>query len=412
MSTEIIATTTTTKQRSALVGLSPETEIGTQLPLAPAGMGEASRPQRRLQCRRTPPIRPADDLSDLYRVRLASRHAPATVKAYCWSLSNMLVLAEELQGHPVCLADFITDQGLLGQVCATARRPGGGPPISAWTAAQRRSVLRTLAVTLAPELKDLGIHDPAAHVNRAIQAVAERVGGGYRLPVGALRRRGSRPPSPEEWSQICAALQSTPGWTGDRNSLFFGILAPTGTRGGALLGLQGQDLHVVRDGTVRLLLHDKASGGQVEVTLPESHVVRFRRYFDGFNSCFAGRGRPRLEFGAPGPVWRSDSGGNWSYNAMRTTLRGACVQAEVSEEYTPHTLRAFFATEATQVVSRRIAALAGNWRGTERMDDHYVAVHGERLTAKLAVLGARSPSRAPMVSHDRPLPVRHAAVGA
>ena len=118
-----LRTTTTTKPRSALSSLSPETEIGTQLPLPSVSTDAIPQPQRRR--RRPRPDRPVDDLFDLFRARLDARLAPKSVTTYCWSLRHMLAFAEELGGHPLSVADLITDTDLLGQICATARRPGG-----------------------------------------------------------------------------------------------------------------------------------------------------------------------------------------------------------------------------------------------------------------------------------------------
>ena len=250
----------TPKERSALWNGTPDEEIGTQRHLPLEGVNDSPVPRRGTR-------RPAgmatrhDELFDLFQRRTASRLAPATVKKYGWTLEQCLRLAEKQVGHPVSVIDFPMDRSLLGYVCSTSKRPQGGPPISAWTAAHRRTVLRAAAGALAPELRALGLNDPIQHVNRAIQRVAEKVGGGYRLPVGKPRHRGRPAPSASELDALLTNLGADEGWAGQRNVLFFGILTATGVRVRAFLELDGREICLMGDGTVRLFLHDKASGG-------------------------------------------------------------------------------------------------------------------------------------------------------
>ena len=183
-----------------------------------------------------------DELFDLFQGRTASRLAPATVKKYAWTLEQCLRLVEEQAGRPLRVGKLLSDGAMLGYVCSISKRPQGGPPISAWTAAHRRTVLRAAAGTLAPELRALGLNEPIQHVNRAIQQVAEKVGGGYRLSVGKPRHRGRPAPSASELDALLADLGADEGWAGQRNALFFGILAATGMRVQALLEVDGRDI--------------------------------------------------------------------------------------------------------------------------------------------------------------------------
>ncbi len=333
-----------------------------------------------------------DELFHLYRRRTASRLAPATVKKYTWTLEQCLRLAEKQVGHPVSVTDFLMDRSLLGYVCSTVERPCGGSPISAWTAAHRRTVLRSAAGALAPELRALGLVEPIQHVNRAIQEVAEKVGGGYRLPVGKPRRRGRPAPSTAEVDALLAIVGADEGWAGQRNALFFGILAATGLRVGALLALDGQDVRLMDDGAVRFFPHDKASGGRSELEVPSRFREPLETYFKAVNRSLVGQGQGRVGFGRAGAVWRGANGKQWFAAQMRHRLRAACRVAE-TREYTPHSFRAYFATQATSVAPRRVAALAGGWRGTERMDDHYVGVPRDAIERKLARIGVSRPGR-------------------
>ncbi len=271
-----------TKGRSALHDPIPDGKIGTQLELSLDGLdvSPVSKEKRKRAAKR--PAR-HDELFDLYQRRIAGRVAPATVTKYAWTLEQCLRLAEERTSRPVSIAMLLTDGTALGYVCSTTRRPGGGLPISAWTAAHRRTVLRSVAGTLAPELRSLGLNDAIQHVDLAIRRVAERVGGGSRLPVGTTRNRGRPVPSTAEVSSLLNVVGSDEGWAGQRNALFYGILAATGTRVGALLVLDGQDLCLTPDGAVRLSLHDKASGGRFELELPDRFHAPLDAYFEATN---------------------------------------------------------------------------------------------------------------------------------
>ncbi len=176
------------------------------------------------------------------------------------------------------------------------------------------------------------------------------------------------------------------GWAGQRNALFFGILAATGTRVGALLELDGQDLCLTSDGSVRLSLHDKASGGRFELELPARLHAPLDAYFEAANLSLVGLGKGRIGYRTAGPVWRGPNGGRWPAAKMRHRLRTACRTAG-TDDYTPHSFRAYFTTQATIVAPRRVAALAGGWRGTERMDNHYVGVGRDSIERKLARIG-------------------------
>ena len=381
----------TTKERSALPDSLLDGKIGTQLELPLNGLGEP-RISTKMPKRTAKTSARQDELCHLYRRRTASRLAPATVKKYTWTLEQCLRLAEKQVKHPMSVTDLLMDSSLLGYVCSTVERPHGGSPISAWTAAHRRTVLRSAAGTLAPELRALGLIEPIQHVNRAIQRVAEKVGGGYRLPVGKPRHRGRPAPSASELDALLTNLGADDGWAGQRNALFFRILAATGIRVGALLELDGRDVRRVDDGAVHFFPHDKASGGRFELEVPSRFREPLEAYFNAVNQSLVGRGQGRVGFGKAGAVWRGPNGKRWSADQMRHRLRIACREAEIPD-YTPHSFRAYFATRATSIAPRRVAALAGGWRGTERMDDHYVGVPRDAIERKLARIGVSRPDR-------------------
>lgn len=73
-------------------------------------------------------------------------------------------------------------------------------------------------------------------------------------------------------------------------------------------------------------------------------------------------------------------------------LKGAAIRANVTP-FTSHALRRAFATEATESVSRAIAAIAGGWTSTRRMDDHYTQPSMTKVMRQLSAIPILSPSR-------------------
>jgi integrase len=91
----------------------------------------------------------------------------------------------------------------------------------------------------APEPLRLLGEEPHEWLDRALRAVAERVGAGYRLTGGATRRRGRGVPSEHEVRGVLDAVGRAQGYVGARNRAFFTILVETGCRGNALRTLDG-----------------------------------------------------------------------------------------------------------------------------------------------------------------------------
>ena len=193
-------------------------------------------------------------------------------------------------------------------------------------------------------------------------------------------------PTPEEADALVQAMRSAPGWLGPRNAAFLLTLARRGQRVGALLRLDGCDLHRLPNGGVRIILSAKSSPRPAELAVPDVVQTELERYIHDFNHWAKSTSLPyRIGFGVPGAFWRGDTGKRWSYENWRRELHSACQQAE-TPRLTAHSFRRAFATEAVSVVSRSLAALAGTWTSPRRMDDHYVQPAISKLTTRLANL--------------------------
>src|SRR5437763_10647397 len=100
---------------------------------------------------------------------------------------------------------------LLGRVIVHDIAPMLGTRLSRWTLAQRRSAIRSFAALMRPELLALFEDDPHDRLDRALRAVADRVGVGYRLTGGAPRRRGGPAPSGSQIRDVLHAAGCEPG---------------------------------------------------------------------------------------------------------------------------------------------------------------------------------------------------------
>jgi len=275
-------------------------------------------------------------------------------------------------------------RGPLGRTLVDETAPTLGTRLSKWTLAQRRSAIRSFVTLMRPELLRLLGEEPNTRLDRALRAVAQRLGAGWRLTGGAPRRRGGRAPSAGQVGEVLVAVKRAPGYLGARNLAFFTILAETGARFNALRELDGADCIEMPSGRLRIFLHEKGKAAPREVELSRDATDRLRSYADAFNYVAAVRRWPaRIRLGQPGTVWRNSSRGCWSGEDIRATLRAGCSAAEVPE-ITPHALRRAFATDAASVLPRHTVAQAGGWTGLDRLDDHYVQPRGEAIREKLS----------------------------
>ncbi len=316
---------------------------------------------------------PDDPLVPAFLRRLAARGAsPKGIDAYRYGLRCTLDAAAKLAGQRVTLGELFEDVSLLGRALVDDVGLANGRCLSRWTLAQRRSAVRSFADLMRPELVVRLGADPRQVLDLALRGVAERVGTGYRLTGGAPRRRGGPTPNSDQIKVVIAEAGRVPGFEGYRNLAFFSILAATGTRVNALLRLDGANCVLLPCGRLRLFLHEKGKLRQREVELSTAHAEQLLNYIEECNLHASRRhwtGRIRL--GEPGPVWQNSGGGCWSYNHVLATLRDACAAVTVPP-FTPHGLRRAFATDAASMLPRHVVALAGGWRGLERLDDHYV----------------------------------------
>jgi integrase len=333
----------------------------------------------------------ADPLLEAYLRRLlAQGPAPKGLRAYRYALRGLLQAAKRLAGAPLTLAELFVWETLLGQALVddwgfeTDRR------LSRWTLAQRRSAVRSLATLMRPELLEVLGGDPHAALDRALRSAAVRVGGGYQLTGGSPRCRGGYTPTGQEIVEVVAATGRAPGYAGPRNRAFFAILAETGARVNALRCMDGTDCMLWPSGRLRLFLHEKGKTEPREIELTHDTAETLHQYIDAFNAAAVGRGwRANIQLGCPGPVWRNGPCGVWSYANVCATLRAACQVAGM-ETFTPHAFRRAFATDGAAALPRHIVALAGGWRGVERMDDAYVNPRASVVWEKLGVGRLRS----------------------
>ena len=195
-------------------------------------------------------------------------------------------------------ADLVRDEELLGRVLVDDTAPTLGTRLSRWTLAQRRSAIRDFVTLMRPELMALLGEDPHDRLDRALRAVAERVGAGYRLTGGAPRRRGGRAPSGRRSGRT--GRRRAGSWLSSalRNRAFFTILAETGARVNALRQLDGADCVEMPSGRLRLFLHEKGKAEPREVELSREAadcVTRVRRgvQLSGSRPTVAGARPPR-----------------------------------------------------------------------------------------------------------------------
>lgn len=385
--------TATTKQRSAIPAPAYEAKIGTQglqLPLTGEGFDDflpkAIQPSRSARSRARNP----QPLLQIFRERLARRYSPATARQYAWVLGDLIRLASRHAGHPLSVIDLLHHSELLGRALASGERGASEELVSAWLASQRRSVVRAFARLMRAELAAASIPDGEQLITDALRQVATPVGTGYQLPVGWVRRRGGTVASGAQTEGILRHMGNAAGWKGSRNRAFLLILSQRGQRVGALLQLDGASAYRLPNGETRLLLRAKSSRTPAELTLPVTAAQALDQYIHGFNAWALVRGLTvRIGFGVAGPIWRTHTGGAWSYEGWRAELASATT-ATGAPGLTAHSFRRGFATEAVTVVPRALAALAGNWTSTRRMDDHYVHPDPRRIGRLVGHLGAES----------------------
>lgn len=296
------------------------------------------------------------------------------------------------------MTQLFRDVPLLGGALVDDVSLTGGQ-LSKWTLAQRRSALRKFAGLMRPELLELVGEDPLSLVDRALRTIAERVGSGYRLTGGSPRNRGGTTPTAAEVTRLIDVLAQAPGFVGRRNVAFFRLLWTTGCRVNALRLLDGQDFIVMPDGRIRLYLHEKGKSEPREVELDDITADVLRSYLKAYNLTAAStRKSSRVHIGRSGAVWRNTRGRQWGYDSIVLCLRKNCINAGVPP-FTPHAFRRAFATAGTTSLPRYVVAQAGGWRGTERMDDHYIQPRVWTLWDKLS--GSVAESSSPADEHVR-----------
>lgn len=352
---------------------------------------------------RIEPISPprTDELEALYEQRAAARLTPRSVTTYRWLRKDMLAVASSEAGRPIDLQGLFTDRALLGRVLVSDRL-ADGQPCSKSTLAHRRTAIRSVAVLLRPELQDILACDPEGVIRAALRGAAERRGGGFRINAGTPRMRGGPTPDADELNAIIAAMGQSEGWVGLRDRAFAILLATTASRVTALRTLDGADCHVLSGDRVRVLLHQKNGRERHEVELTREGREALRLYMFAFNEAMRAAGRSdRISLGEPGPIWRTERGGQLPDKALRTALRTACRVAG-TQDYTPHAFRRAWATTAAEVLPRWEGALGGGWRGTERFDASYVTPSRTAVWRKLAGVGVedRSPPEPQQVPHE------------
>jgi integrase len=321
-------------------------------------------------------------IESLWAARLLARSSRKTVSKYQFHLREIVAAAHRINGRDDDLLALFRDPPLLGRALISDVRDDGSHA-SGWTLAQRRTAARSVAEHCGPELRvELG-RDPSEIVDRALQAVAERVGGGYRIPGQRPRGRGGPTPSAAEVTAILSAAGRTRGWEGLRDRAFIACLAASGSRVTALRTLDTAYAVPLRGGRLRLLVAQKGGRSRHEAELPPVVAALLRAYVSGYNDWARAGARAQIVLGGEGPLWRDYAGRVWGGRSMRRVVRTACAAAG-GPDYPPHSYRRFWATRAAQALPRWEAAAAGGWEGPRRFDEHYVDVRAEQLHAKLA----------------------------
>ena len=330
--------------------------------------------------------------------------ANGTLRDYPSQLGRIV----ELAGGSESIVQLFLRPKTLGQALVDDRSKRGGR-LSKWTLDQRRSALWSFARLMAPELRRMTGRDSLEIVSEALRLVAVRVGSRYYLPGGRPRRRGGPAPTSDEVSEIVGEASQMPGFKGDRNQALLTILYESGARVNALREANCSDLIKLPNGAVRLMLHEKGRCQAREVELTAHAGKLLFDYFHRFNQEAALHGNlERIGPGEEGPLWRSGWTTRWSYEAVRTTFKKACFRAG-TVDYRLHALRRAFASDAASVLPRHVVALAGGWRGTERLDDHYIQVREGSIARKLAAvsngLTGRSLEKCRTIPYfERPVP--------
>ncbi len=188
----------------------------------------------------------------------------------------------------------------------------------------------------------------------------------------------------EEVDAVVEAAGSAPGYKGLRNRAFLLLLAETGARVNALRTLDGTDCVEMPDGTLRAFVHEKGKRRKREIELSPPAAAALRAYATAYNrGAIAAGWASRIRLGQLGPVWRNSSRSCWPYPNVLACLRHTCALAGVAP-FTPHALRRAFASDAASILSRHEVALAGNWQGLDRLDEHYISLRPFELAHRLA----------------------------
>lgn len=344
-----------------------------------------------------------------FRERCSRVHSTATAQKYAWCASDVVRLASERLGDGVTVVDLFHHPLLLGSVLTESKRAGGGPEVSGWTVANRRTAMRSIAGLMAPELAAAGIDAPVAVVDSALSACAERVGTHYRLPKAPSRNRGGRAATPTEVRAVTDAMRKEPGWAGQRDAILVELLFLTGTRVNATLALDGAALGERSDGRGVMRVHAKHRRDSGEFLVPVSLMERINDYVSQFNGWARIRGlHTSIGVGVPGALWRTPSGKPLGYGSFVGRLTAACEEADVAR-LTPHAFRRAFATIATESLDRRTVSRAGGWLNTRLMDTHYVQRPAEvtkRRIARAMRTGNDDADRLPVtITEDQPAEV-------
>jgi site-specific recombinase XerC len=354
------------------------------LPARPVARSGQARTQRSEQ--------PEKLIESFRRRLLATGASPKTQAAYIWQIEQLLAAARGLT-----LTALFQNSRALGRALVDDRAARGGR-LSRWTLAQRRAALRSFARLVAPELRPVLSVEPEEVVIMALRSVAERIGGGFRLSGGTPRRRGGHAPIASEVAAIIAAAGTLPGFQGRRNRAFFTLLAETGSRVNALREIDGQAIHELPGGRLRLFLHAKGCRERREIEVSARSGQLLREYVGTFNGLAAySRRLERIGIGVPGPFWRSTWRHQWSYANVARTFEWAC-SVSGAHAYSLHSLRRAFASDAASSLPRHVVAQAGGWQGLERLDNHYVQ---PRATAIAQKLGYRPLDQSESSRNDR-----------
>jgi len=164
---------------------------------------------------------------------------------------------------------------------------------------------------------------------RAFFLYVHTAGHSPRNAAALVRRAKCAPPPPraippDDLRRLIATIDAAKGWTAERDSVLFHLLAETGIRIGSALAARVEDLDVTHR---ELRLTTTKGNRPTVITLPAALCTRFRQHLHGR---------------ASGPLFQTDSGRSLGGRQVRRRMAAWLIRAGCRPA-SPHALRHAFA---------------------------------------------------------------------